>query len=613
MAKADQDNTSWERDVANDIQSRVAFLKDKQSYRIRNAIAYARLYGNSSLVGVSGLSSSQQSDYASGRERVSDSIVQGIADTVVAQVGENKPRPYFLTSGGSYKQQRKAKRLNWFTEGIFYENDSYALGGDGQRDAEVFGDGLIFIYAEAGRVKWRRILAAECWIDEAEGGNGRPRELHWEYCEDREVLAAEFPKKRAEIMRADRAKLQEYGGSGTQADMVCVRRSWHLKSGPDAKDGKCCVSITSGNGGGTLLQPLTEWRHDFFPVARFISMSRPWGFWSQGIAERLQSKQIEYNAILAAEQRAMKMVGTFRVFLEEGSKIVKEHVNNQTAALLMYRGTPPIFHTAEPYPAAFERKKQELKEACYESEGISRMSAAGIKPAGLDSGEAQRTYRDTVQLRMKTRERNNEAAYLECAKISIAVASDIAKAEGKYTVEAPNGHSMREVTMTSEDLARDDWTHKCFPTSSLPKDPGGRLATIQEYVQAGFMTPRQARRALDFPDLEAVESLANAAEDLITMVLDAICDDGEEKYAPPEPTFDLALAKEIVVEYINRGMTQELDEDKVDLLRTWSAQVDMLTQAAMPPMPPPGMGAPQAAPAAPPVSQLIPNAPGPAA
>jgi hypothetical protein len=209
---------------------------------------------------------------------------------------------------------------------------------------------------------------------------------------------------------------------------------------------------------------------------------------------------------------------------------------------------------------------------------------------------------------MKTRERNNEAAYIACAAISMAVARDISQRDGAYVVEAPHGRTMREVSMKAEELNPDNHSAKVFPTSSLPRDPGGRLATIQEYVQAGMMTQRQARRAIDFPDLEAVESLANAAEDLIAKILDAICDDGE--YSPPEPTMDLQLAKEMVVEYLNRGAAQELDEERMDLLRTFNAQLDAMAPPPIP-MAPPGApgGQPTGAPAPPPVSNLLPNVP----
>jgi hypothetical protein len=163
----------------------------------------------------------------------------------------------------------------------------------------------------------------------------------------------------------------------------------------------------------------------------------------------------------------------------------------------------------------------------------------------------------------------------------------------------------------------DEFVMQCFPVSRLPRDPAGRLQTIQEYIQAGMISQRQGRRALDFADIDSIESLANAQEDMISKVLDAIVDDGE--YQPPEPTDDLALAKEMVVEYIQRYRALDLEPDKLNLLRNFNSQVDTLQKRAMAPAPglPPGMptapqdgSAPQAAPMAPPKSDLIPNAPG---
>jgi hypothetical protein len=165
----------------------------------------------------------------------------------------------------------------------------------------------------------------------------------------------------------------------------------------------------------------------------------------------------------------------------------------------------------------------------------------------------------------------------------------------------------------------DEFVMQCYPVSRLPKDPSGQLQTVQEYMQAGFMTPREGRRLLDFPDLAAAESLANAQEDLLTMVLDKIIDgDGSERdYTPPEPTDDLQMAKEMVLEYIQRYRLLGLEDEKLNLLRTFNSQIDTLTQAAAPPPPPAGVGAPgstpQAAPMPSPRSDLLPNAPSAAA
>lgn len=598
--------------IADSIGSTIDSLQRLQSNRLRQLVVNARLYGNASLVGVAGLGTAAAvARDGAPKDRVTDNVVQSVIDTATARIGENKPRPYFLTSGGDYKSQRKAKKWNQLVEGIFYENKAYDLGGEAQRDGEIFGDGLVHVCDLHNRVKFERVMAAELWVDEAEAVYGCPRELHWVRAVDREALIGAFPDAKDKIQNAMRAPLQDYGHAQNRADLVLVRESWHLRSSPDAKDGKHCISID-----GALIDPVTEWEHDFFPFARFQWSPRPMGYWSQGLAEQLMSKQLEINKLLWLIQRSFHMAATFKVLMEDGSKIVSEHINNQVGAIIKYRGTPPTWMVPQVIPPEYYQHLQTLVMSCYERAGISLQSATGQKPAGLNSGEAQRVYRDTVAERLKTQERYNERGYLDLAQIAIAIAKDIAKREGFYEAKAPKGQKLAAVKMTAKELDDDDWTIQCFPTSSLPKDPAGRLQTIQEYIQAGFMTPRQGRRALDFPDLEAVESLANAEEDLLTEILDRICDDGE--YTPPEPTDNLQLCKELVVEYINRGRMLGLAEERLDMLRQWSTQVDAMVQAAMPPAPPPGMvpgapGGPQAVAAPPPVSNLIPNVPGSAA
>lgn len=597
--------------MADAIAAHIKYLQNKQQPgRMRQQIANARLYGNNSLLGISGFSSSAMlAGTTSGtpRERITDNVIKSVIDTATAKVGENKPRPYYLTSGGTYKQQRKAKQLNRITEGIFYECQSYELGGAAQRDAEIFGDGLVHVFEKHGRVCQERVLGAELWVDEVEAAYGRPRQLHRTKAVDRWELVALCPDKKDVILKADAAPIKDNGGPNNVADLVLVRESWHLPSGPKSKDGKHCISID-----GHLLTKLEDWPHPVFPFARWVWSPKPLGFWSQGLAEELQGKQFEVNKILAMIQRSFHLASTYKVLMEMGSKIVKEHVNNEIGAILEYRGIKPEWFVPQVVPPEYYVHLERIVTSMYERAGISLQSATGVKPAGLNSGAAQREYRDTVQERLKTQERYNERGYMELSRLSLMVARDIAEREGHFEAKAPKGRMLEAISMTAEELDPDEWDLQCFPTSSLPKDPAGRLATIQEYIQAGFMTPRQGRRALDFPDLEAVESLANAAEDLITKMLDAICDEGD--YESPEPTDDLKLAKELAVEYINRGRALGLEEDRMDMLRTWNVQVDAIIAQATPPPAPapamgPGMGAPQAAPMPPPQSNLIPNAP----
>lgn len=604
-------------EVADAISATIKRMQMAQEARIRQAVIAARLYGNASLVGVGGIMPQLLGPdrVAPDSGRLRDNVVQSVIDTATARIGENKPRPYFLTDGGSWRLQSKAKRLNKFAEGIFYEQKAYDIGSDAQRDGEVFGDGPIFVGEKEDRVYFERVLCTELWVDEVESAFAMPRELHWVRSIDRELLMGMFPDAKSIIRDAPRSPSLQYSRTGQSSDLVELRRSWHLPSRTFKKgeksDGVYCVSID-----GKLLCKPEEWGEQFFPFARFQWAPRPVGYWAQGLAERLQSKQIELNKLQATIQASMHRAGTYKVFLERGSKIVKEHVSNEIGAIVEFSGTKPIYEAPAPVSPDWYGRVDAIKLSMYEEAGVSLQSATGQKPAGLNSGEAQRVYRDTVAERLKTQERLNERGYIDLARIAIAMARRIAERTGKpYEVRSPQGRSLLPIKMSAEDLDDKDWSLQCFPTSSLPKDPAGRLATIQEYIQAGFMSPRQGRRALDFPDLEAIESLANADEDLITKILDDICDEG--KLAPPEPTDNLELAKELVTEYINRSRLYELEPEKLDLLHDWAAMVDdmlaareeaaMQAAAAMAP-PMDAGGVPQAVPEAPPVSPLLPRA-----
>ena len=241
------------------------------------------------------------------------------------------------------------------------------------------------------------------------------------------------------------------------------------------------------------------------------------------------------------------------------------------------------------------------------------MSATSKKPAGLDSGRALREYSDIESDRFTVLGQNYETFFLDAAKLSIAVAKEIYEEEGQYKVTVPNKKFTETIDWKDIDLEEDQYVMKVFPVSSLPDDPAGRLQTIQEYMQAGMLTIRQGRRLLDFPDLESEETLDNAREEYLHTILEKMTEDGE--YTVPEPEDDLTLANELALEYYAVGKNQGLEEDNLELLRRFRDQVQVLTMKAMPPAQPnvPNAGSPQAVPEAPPVSNMLPNAPSAAA
>jgi hypothetical protein len=585
-------------------------IVDKDSPRQTQLHISARLYGNVSMLGLNGLSYTKVADVKNSmRDRVSYNVVQSVVDTKVARMAKNKPTPMYLTSGADYKTMRKAKRLDKWTSGVFYENKAYEMGPMALRDSEVKGTGVIHIYEQDERIKWERVLEDELYTDVVDSVYGEPRQLHRIKSVDRDVLIDMFPEHKDKLIEVQSASSELKGVYESVSDLINVHESWHLRSGKKAKDGMHAITIENC----TLLAE--RYDKDFYPFVFIHSNKRLLGFWGQGTAERLQSIQLEINKILWTIQRSMFLHGTYRVWIKTGSKLPKEHVNNEIGAILV-SDEKPEYLSSSFIPQEYFAHLQTLKNSAFEQEGVSQLNANAQKPAGLDSGKALRTYDDLGSDRLIVLGQNYEQLYMDCARLSISIAKDIYDRKGHYEVKFPGSRFIESIDWADINLEEDEYVMKIFPISSLPQDPAGRLQTITEYLQAGFLTPRQARRLLTFPDLESEDSLSSAREEYLHQVLDKIVDDGD--YTVPEPEDDLVLANELVLTYYAQGKCLNLEEERLEMLRRFRDQVNILQAKAV--TPPTGAGPqpggtqmPQANPQPTPTSPLVPNVNGPVA
>lgn len=598
-----------EDELCSTIVAIVSNIKDRSTLLETQRQISARLYGNLPVMGPAGLSFNRTTTQAPTKDRITYNLIQSCIDTALAKISKNRPKPYFLTNGGDYKQRRKAKRLNRFVEGLFHECNIRLMAPAAFKDAAVFGDGIIHVYPHNGRVAWERVLPSELYVDEIEGFYGEPRQMHRVKSMDRQVVLEAFPKEADAIRLAKPLNAERAGDVQFVADQIGVSESWHLPSGKGAKDGRHIITCS------TAVLVDEPYEKDYFPFARMRWSPRLWGYWSIGLAEQLQSLQLELNKLLWLVQRSYHLMGTFKIWMSHDSKIAPEHLNNDIGSII--RGTvPPQYLTPQVVPAEYYAHIERIVRLAYDQSGVSQLSATSQKPAGLNSGKALREYSDIESDRWQTIGQAYENLHLDLARLSIECVRDIVADKAKrhqaktYAVKSSAARFLNEIDWADIDLDNDAYTMQVFPISSLPQDPAGRLQTVQEYAQAGFIDARVAKRLLAFPDLEAEESLSGAVEERIEAILDAIVDEGE--FTPPDPFMDLATARQMALEVYNAGARDGLEEEKMDLLRTFMAQIDTLTVAAMPPAPPPDMGAPIGAPAAPPVSDLLPNAPQPA-
>lgn len=591
--------------AAESITSIVGFLHQHQGARQTQYIISSRLYGNLAIMGLNGLTYSKVASVQNSlKDRISFNVCKSAVDTVTSKITKNSPKSMFLTNKGEWHTQRKAEKLNQYCDGINYENEMDKLAPLLFRDSGIFGNGFNHVYADHDRVKYERTIPGEILVDEIEAFYGNPRQLFRVKNVDRMLLADTFPKKRGMIMDANSATPDNLGAYPNISDAVTVTEAWHLPSGPEAKDGAKKIILNNGE------VDASDWDKQYFPFANMPWSKRLHGFYGMGAIEEIQNIQLEINKILWVIQRSMHLMGAFKIWLKNGSKVVKEHLNNDIGAIIT-GDEQPVYLTPPAVPEQYFNRLDWLVQKAYESVGVSMLSAASQKPAGLNSGKSLREFHDIESDRFETIGKAYEQLHLDTDKLAIMTAREIYKDTGKYSVKVPGKKFIQTIDWADIDLSDDEFIMKAYPVSSLPDDPAGRLQTIQEYAQAGFIQPRQARRLLDFPDLDQVESLANAAEDYLHEILEKMTDEGI--YTPPEPFDDLSLARELALEYYQRGKTNNLEEDRLEMLRRFLEQVNVLMQQAQQPPPQQAMPSPQAQPQAlpspRPVSDLLPNVP----
>lgn len=595
------------------IMSQVASIIQADKGRIESYNTYARLYGTYTPTFWNGYAlANSGKPTGPARDRLTYNITQSCVDTVVSMIMSNQPKPMFLTEDGNSSVQRRAKKLDAFCYGTYYEGNVYELGAKTFRDSLVFGEGIIHCYSEQGKIRYERVLPYEILVDylESHYGPEATKSLHRIKNIDRTELAEVYPEHKVAISQMAGTAHFISASQRSVSDTVTVVESWRLPVG-----GQPGVHVLTTE--NTILVK-EEYEEEFFPFAVMRYCPRLYGFYSQGMVEQLVPTQVEINRTLISIQRSLYLGGTHKIFVKNGSKVIKSHFDNAIGTILEYAGdTMPQYIVPQLVQPEIYAHLENMKASGYQLPGVSQMGAAAVKSPGVNSGRAMRTEQNINTQRHATVEQAyNKFLAVDLTKITVAVARRAYKDKHTLKAKVPGKRFIQSIKWSEVSLEDDEFVLQIYPVSKLSKDPAERLDDVTEMMQGGLISPDTGRRLLDFPDLEAEESLANAASDYLHKILDDLVDHGT--YTAPEPDDNLKKAKELVLEYIARGKLNNLSATRLDDLRTFNKQIDMLTAPPMPAAMPgapgapnaggdPSMPAPQGNPMPTPVSDLVPN------
>ena len=564
----------WDQDAPHEhVFGLVKFLNQTQSIRRTKDLTHARLYSNTELLGLdsSNYFNSQRRSTFNETERIRLNVIASVVDTVSSKIAKNKPKIVLLPSAGDDRVQKRAKKLERFISGIFNQTNIYECTVRAFLDACVFGTGAVKVFGESGNICVERVLPSELYVDDEEAFRGAPRQVHQRRDVARDVVHSLFPEHTKIIDQASKIlnenRVDQYN---TISDNITIIESWHLRSGPDAEDGKHLISLDSG----VLLEESYDCER--FPFV-FLQWKRPIvGFWGIGIAEDITGIQIEINKLLQKIQTAFHHLSNPMVFIHASSGISKAHITPQIGVIVPYNGSPPIVRAAQTmHPEVFEHLER-LYNRAFEIVGVSQLSASSRKPEGLESGTALREFNDIESERFSLITQDYETMFIEIAKLIIYQASELYNENEDLSTKVRGKKFIETIKWSEVDLEETQFVLSVSAASSLPNSRAGRVQKATEWFQASLIDAQEWRELLDIPDLEDATDLARAPRDYIKQVVCDLLEDGT--VIEPEPWDDLNFAVKYATLSYQRAKLNGVDEERIALLEQYINSVVYLLE-----------------------------------
>lgn len=582
----------------------VSTLADEQTHRDLALGTYWRMFAGFDRAAPLGMSLYERKSDA---PRLRINVTRSIIETAMARFAKAKAQIKAMTTGGAWSSRYQSRKLTQLLLGIFDEVDVYRVGVKAALDA-CWGDlGAVLVYEKDGRPAVERIPPYELRWDDSEGIAGDVRSIHRVKLVPRSVAASRWRKHAAAIKACPMPQCLALS-TGLHPDLIELTESWHLPSGHGEDDG--CHSIVCQ----TETLDDDKWDRDSFPIAFFRWSEEPIGFAGRGLCSILAPVQLSLNRCVRTLENSLDIHAPFVLADSQAKVNAAEIMTNELFRLVHYSsaGTPPQVVMPPAVSPDLVRQIESLIAKAHDLAGVSQMSTSNRLPPGLSgSGESIRQWNDTEDGRFALVSQRYEQMFVDIGGKLLELCEEIDQRDGGLFVHAREKTLLRKIKWKDVRLDRDNYVLSLMPASLLPNTPAGRLATVQELYKSGLMEKEPAQSLLSFPDLESAQSLANADIDLIDAQLAKIMEP-EAEYEPPDERINKTLALRRSIQAYERAKIDEADEDTLELLRLWIADVEGLMAKASEDMQGPAPAPPQMMDQmAPPMQQAAALPPGP--
>lgn len=539
---SDLDPEEVEKLRANSLINTARNLENIQREVHEQNLWSAQLYSNRELAAFDWGNSSLYRASLAPVSRTGENLVLMVVDTLVSQIGKNRPKARPQTRGASWSLRQQAKRLDKFLYGEFIRERVYEKGKRVFRDACIFGFGAVYVGMDDDRICVERVFPDELLVDQMEVvACGKPRHWYRRRVLPCEVVAATYGKEEAEKLLEDLRMVSrdmdylEYRAIGTG---YCVLvEGWQLALG--GKTGRYVVAA-----GNFVL------RDEVYSLEQPPFVTYHWsealsGFYSASAVEQILPYQIRLNEINDVIRDAQDLMGRPRILVAEGSRVNPLEVDNLVARFIKYTGIKPEAVTWPAISAELYNERDRLVRICLEQFGISALASKVTPPsqARFDSSAAFREFNAIQDDRLADPAQRFERFYLDLAEMIIRTVKASGKNPKTTWVSGGRKGRIEVIDWADIDLDEDAYVLQLEATSVFDSTPAALRDELEKQLGMGLISPEEYRLQLSHPDDESELSLQSAAADDIRRVIELL-EDGD--YESPTPIQDLVNGVQMV-------------------------------------------------------------------
>lgn len=550
-------------------------------------------------------------------------LSRSAADTAQAEIASRqRPKPMFLTTGGDWRTQRKAKKLDKFVEAQMHQrqgarySDAWEVGEDVFLDAEIAVGGVLKVSVDKGRgrVCYERVPAYEILVDINEARDGSPRNYFHVYPMDLDVAESTFADSLEEVTDDegnernatddDKQKVRDRlqasagfdkfshslpGGSMWRTTQsLFIYEAWWVS--PDSKKpGRHVFACNDG----ILYEE--EWNWPRPPLAIVVWSKEPFGVWGTGFVESSMQQHDHVNHLQRKVAERMNLLASRRTYYQAGTVNLEAMKRNEAEVFVECKDlsnqprsedTPPV------QPAETMMVESEISRY-FEMNGISQASAEQRKEPGVDAAVAMQTLNDIKGVRFMPKARSYELLFVEIGEMTVHAARDLAAANGgKLSAKWAGKKFLSTIDWNEADVDSDLYQVRVTPVSSMSRDPAQRLQIVEQLTNMGFLTRDKYLQLLQMPDLDATLELEGAEgqwiDKLVDRYLDAEDDDDLDKrggFVEPDGYLLNPMAALIATaQHYFDALVNDAPEFNADLMRRFMTSLkNMIKKTQAPP------------------------------